>query len=104
MTVVWRRGAIAWLGGARGGATVGWLRQFAGRGLVVALGLGLALSGVGGGPGLIRASAVQAGKLPVTSSGFACPEPRPRIDFSSRQIDLLIWSQYVPPDLIDCFE
>lgn len=39
----------------------------------------------------------------TTSSGFACPEPRPRVEVSSREIDVLIWPEYVPRDVVDCF-
>lgn len=39
----------------------------------------------------------------VTSNGFECPEPSPRIEFESKQIDIYTWTEYVPADIIDCF-
>ena len=39
----------------------------------------------------------------VTSTGFVCPEPGPRIDFESTEINIYTWTEYVPPDIIDCF-
>ena len=39
----------------------------------------------------------------VTSSGFVCPEPNPRIDFESKEINIFTWTEYVPADIIDCF-
>ena len=39
----------------------------------------------------------------VTSSGFVCPEPNPRIEFESKEINIFTWTEYVPADIIDCF-
>ncbi len=39
----------------------------------------------------------------VTSSGFACPEPSPRVEFESKEINIFTWTEYVPADIIDCF-
>src|SRR5688572_14752341 len=84
---------------------VGWLLRAVGRRSVVILVLGLTLLAGAGGPGPFPrpGRTVQAAQAHVTSSGFVCPEPRPLVELSSRQLDLLIWPQYVPPDLIECF-
>jgi spermidine/putrescine-binding protein len=39
----------------------------------------------------------------VTSNGFECPEPSPRIEFESTEINIYTWTEYVPADIIDCF-
>lgn len=39
----------------------------------------------------------------VTSSGFICPEPSPRVEFESKVINIFTWTEYVPADIIDCF-
>lgn len=39
----------------------------------------------------------------VTSSGFVCPEPSPRVEFESTEINIYTWTEYVPADIIDCF-
>ncbi len=39
----------------------------------------------------------------VTSSGFVCPEPNPRVEFESKEINIFTWAEYVPEDMIDCF-
>lgn len=39
----------------------------------------------------------------VTSSGFVCPEPTPRAEVTSKQINLFLWTEYVPADIIECF-
>ena len=39
----------------------------------------------------------------VTSSGFACPEPNPRIEFQSDEINIFTWTEYIPADILECF-
>ena len=39
----------------------------------------------------------------VTSKGFVCPEPSPRVEFKSKEINIYTWAEYVPQDMIDCF-
>ena len=39
----------------------------------------------------------------VTSTGFVCPEPTPRVEFESKEINIFTWTEYVPADIIDCF-
>jgi len=39
----------------------------------------------------------------VTSSGFVCPEPSPRVEFKSKVINIFTWTEYVPANIIDCF-
>ncbi|HET7090785.1 MAG TPA: spermidine/putrescine ABC transporter substrate-binding protein [Anaerolineae bacterium] len=40
----------------------------------------------------------------VTSSGFVCPEPNPRMPVTSKELNLYVWTEYIPPDHIECFE
>src|SRR5512146_1877719 len=44
---------------------------------------------------------VPSGK--ITSSGFNCPEPNPRVQVSSTELNLYVWSTYVPTDFLECF-
>jgi spermidine/putrescine transport system substrate-binding protein len=39
----------------------------------------------------------------VTSTGFVCPEPNPRVEFESTEINIFTWTEYVPADILDCF-
>jgi spermidine/putrescine-binding protein len=39
----------------------------------------------------------------VTSNGFVCPEPNPRVEFESKEINIYTWAEYVPEDMLDCF-
>ncbi|MDQ3249549.1 MAG: spermidine/putrescine ABC transporter substrate-binding protein [Chloroflexota bacterium] len=43
-------------------------------------------------------------EVTVTSGGFACPEPSPRMEVTSGEVNLFVWTEYIPQDLIDCFE
>jgi spermidine/putrescine-binding protein len=40
----------------------------------------------------------------VASSGFACPEPNPRVEVASTELNLFVWTEYFPPDMLECFE
>ncbi len=39
-----------------------------------------------------------------TASGFECPEPQPKVDVKSKDLNLFVWTEYIPQDIIDCFE
>lgn len=38
------------------------------------------------------------------SSASTCPEPNPRMDVTSTELNLFVWTEYIPQDTIDCFE
>ena len=40
----------------------------------------------------------------TTSSGFVCPEPNPRLEVTSKELNLFVWTEYIPQDILDCFE
>jgi len=40
----------------------------------------------------------------TTTTGFDCPEPNPRMPVASTQLDLLVWSEYIPLEFFECFE
>jgi spermidine/putrescine-binding protein len=40
----------------------------------------------------------------TTSSGFVCPEPQNKIDVQSKELNLFVWTEYIPQDAIECFE
>jgi spermidine/putrescine-binding protein len=72
--------------------------------------LGLLLGACGGGATATQAPAADnptpAGNAaPVTaSSGFVCPEPNPRMEVTSKQLNLFVWTEYIPQDMTECFE
>jgi spermidine/putrescine-binding protein len=40
----------------------------------------------------------------TTSTGFVCPEPQPKMDVTSTELNIFVWTEYIPQDIIDCFE
>ncbi|PKN90806.1 MAG: ABC transporter permease [Chloroflexi bacterium HGW-Chloroflexi-6] len=40
----------------------------------------------------------------VTSSGFVCPEPSPRMEVTSTELNLFVWTEYLPAEWKECFE
>jgi len=43
-------------------------------------------------------------KIINPATGFECPQPEPRMDVTSKELNLLVWTEYVPLDMIACFE
>jgi spermidine/putrescine-binding protein len=39
-----------------------------------------------------------------TASGFECPEPQNKIDVKSTELNLFVWTEYIPQDALECFE
>ena len=40
----------------------------------------------------------------TTSTGFVCPEPSPRMEVASTELNIFVWTEYFPQDMLDCFE
>jgi spermidine/putrescine-binding protein len=40
----------------------------------------------------------------VTSTGFECPEPEFPIEVTSTELNLFVWTEYIPLDMQKCFE
>ncbi len=40
----------------------------------------------------------------VTSSGFVCPEPNPKMEVTSKEFNLFVWTEYIPTEWKECFE
>lgn len=75
----------------------GWLRRL----LPLSLTGALLLSACGGGP---TAPAGAAKGQITTASGFVCPEPSPRLEVTSKELNLFVWTEYIPQDILTCFE
>ena len=56
-----------------------------------------------GGGGAEATQAADSGPK-VTSTGFQCPEPNPRIEVTSTELNMFVWTEYFPQDMLDCFE
>jgi spermidine/putrescine-binding protein len=61
--------------------------------------LALAACGGGGSP-TERPSDEQI----VTDSGYVCPAANPRATLTSTEVNLFVWTEYIPQDMIECFE
>ncbi len=64
--------------------------------------LSLALLAAACGGGATAVAPTEAAK--VTASGFVCPEPRAKMEVTSKEVNLFVWTEYIPQDIIDCFE
>ena len=40
----------------------------------------------------------------AADSSTACPEPNPRLEVTSTEVNLFVWTEYIPQHTIDCFE
>ena len=40
----------------------------------------------------------------VSSSGYLCPEPEFPLEVASTELNLFVWTEYVPADMMECFE
>lgn len=40
----------------------------------------------------------------VTASGYECPEPEFPAEVTSKELNLFVWTEYIPPDMQECFE
>jgi len=40
----------------------------------------------------------------TTADGFTCPEPQPRMQLTSKEVNLFVWTSYIPQDFYECFE
>jgi len=40
----------------------------------------------------------------VTASGYTCPDPEPRMEVASKELNLFVWTEYIPVEMQECFE
>jgi spermidine/putrescine-binding protein len=66
--------------------------------LAVTLVASLLLAACGGG------GADTGGGEKVTSSGFVCPEPETQMEITSTELNLFVWTEYIPTEWKECFE
>jgi len=62
--------------------------------VLVAASMLLAACGGGGSGGDAEVPSADGPK--VTSSGFACPEPNPRMEVTSTELNIFVWTEYFP--------
>ena len=49
-------------------------------------------------------TAASGGAQITTSSGFVCPDPSPRVQVTSKELNLFAWTEYIPAEWKECFE
>jgi len=64
----------------------------------------LAACGGGGSTASDTTEPAAESEAPVSSSGLVCPEPSPRLEVTSTELNLFVWTEYIPQDQIECFE
>lgn len=64
----------------------------------------MVLAACGGGAQAPAATEAPASGGKVSSSGFACPEPNPKMDVTSTELNIFVWTEYIPTDMEECFE
>jgi len=83
------------------------------KGMVILVIFSLGLASCGGGAAATQPAAIEPTKAPVSgggaekvtsSSGFICPEANPKLDVQSKEINLFVWTEYIPTDMTECFE
>jgi spermidine/putrescine-binding protein len=40
----------------------------------------------------------------TTASGFVCPEPQTQMEVTSKELNLFVWTEYIPTEWKECFE
>lgn len=40
----------------------------------------------------------------VAGSGFTCPEANPKVELTSTELNLFVWTEYFPEEMLECFE
>jgi spermidine/putrescine-binding protein len=65
----------------------------------------MALTACGGGatPAATEPSGDGGGGV-ATSSGYQCPAANPKVDVISTELNLFVWTEYIPQDMQECFE
>lgn len=54
--------------------------------------------------GIVSPTAVVDKGPKVTSTGFTCPEAEFPIEATSTEINIFVWTEYIPVEMIECFE
>jgi spermidine/putrescine-binding protein len=63
----------------------------------------LILAACGGGTAPAATEPAASGAK-VTSSGYTCPEADPKMEVTSKELNLFVWTEYIPADMQECFE
>jgi spermidine/putrescine-binding protein len=62
------------------------------------------LAACGGAGGQTGEAAATGEEAAGAEAAFTCPEPNPKLEVTSTELNLFVWTEYIPQDAIDCFE
>ena len=69
---------------------------------------GLVLGACGGGgaaaPSGDTGAAETTASADTATAEATCPEPNPKVEVTSKELNLFVWTEYIPQQTIDCFE
>jgi spermidine/putrescine-binding protein len=54
--------------------------------------------------GVEEIATATSSSVKVTSTGFECPAPEFPLEVTSKELNLFVWTEYIPPDMQECFE
>ena len=40
----------------------------------------------------------------VTSTGYVCPGPNSHMEVTSTELNIFVWTEYIPAEMVECFE
>lgn len=64
----------------------------------------LLVAACNGGNSDTTAAGESTGNGTEAAAGFTCPEPSPRMEVTSTEVNLFVWTEYIPQEIVDCFE
>ncbi|MDO9300406.1 MAG: hypothetical protein Q7T89_03445, partial [Anaerolineales bacterium] len=65
----------------------------------------LALAACGdGGAAIATVSTADTEVSRLTSTGYTCPEPEFPVEVTSTELNLFVWTEYIPAEMVECFE
>jgi spermidine/putrescine-binding protein len=65
----------------------------------------LALAACGdGGAAIATVSTADTEVSRLTSTGYTCPEPEFPAEVTSTELNLFVWTEYIPAEMVECFE
>lgn len=70
--------------------------------LLAVVSMVLAACGGGGGSSSEPAAADDGPK--VTSTGFACPAAQFPVEVTSTEVNIFVWTEYIPVEMLECLE
>jgi spermidine/putrescine-binding protein len=70
--------------------------------LLAVVTLALAACGGGGAPAGEAGTGTEA--APAGAADAACPEANPKVEVTSTELNLFVWTEYIPQQTIECFE